>query len=121
MTTTQSTPPSLAELEAAHAAALAAFHTAHRDAWNAAVLRAYLLAADAHRDAWADYRDADIAWAACRETWAAFRAARDARDAAWNAAVLRADLNSAWDADDDAHRAAWNAAVRRAALDKEMK
>ena len=70
MTTTQSTPPSLAELEAAHAAALAAFHTAHRDAWNAA--------------------------------------------------VLRADLNSAWDADDDAHRAAWNAAVRRAALDKEQ-
>jgi len=119
MTTTQSTPPSLAELEAAHAAALAAFHTAHRDAWNAAVLRAALNSAWVADDA--AHRDDDIAWAACRETWAAFRAARDARDAAWNAAVLRADLNSAWDADDDAHRAAWNAAVRRAALDKELK
>jgi len=49
---------------------------------------------------------------------AAFHTAH--RDA-WNAAVLRAALNSAWDADDDAHRAAWNAAVRRAALDKELK
>ena len=45
MTTTQSTTPTLAELEAAHAAALAAFRAArdaHRAAWNAAVRRAAL-------------------------------------------------------------------------------
>jgi len=49
------------------------------------------------------------------------------RDAAWDAAVLRAAINSAWDADDTAYRdddddardAAWDAAVLRAALEEE--